>query len=53
MARAAGRSPNVDMLDISELNVGIEHDRSPRLVVNIIYSFLLGVAERTSSADMR
>lgn len=46
IARTAGANPKVELLDLSELNVEIEGDRSPRLVACIIYNFLLGLAER-------
>lgn len=46
MARTAGLCPKVEMLDLSELNVLVEGDRSPRLVAAIVYNFLLGLAGR-------
>lgn len=42
----AGKHPGVNLMDMSELNVGVEADRSPRLAVMIIYHFLLGLAQR-------
>lgn len=51
IARTAGANPKVEMLDLSELNVAIEGDRSARLVACIIYNFLLGLAERDSPSD--
>ena len=38
------------MLDLSEINVEIEGDRSPQLLACIIYNFLMGLAERRRRA---
>lgn len=46
MCREAGRHKNVKLLDMSEFNPQIEEDRTSRLIVNMFYNFLLGVAER-------
>ena len=43
---AAGHHPNTKLLDLSEYNPTIEEDRTARLVSNLIYYFLMGVATR-------
>ncbi|XP_065667727.1 formimidoylglutamase [Hydra vulgaris] len=42
----AGKNTYTKLLDLSEFNPNIEEDRTARLVVNMIYYFLLGIAER-------
>ena len=42
----AGLSSNVKMFDISEFNPRIENSITPRLVVNMIIYFLMGLANR-------
>lgn len=46
MCHAAGASPAVRMVDVSELNPLVEGYRSPRLVANMLYAFLMGLATR-------
>ena len=42
----AGKYSGTKLLDLSEFNPVIEEDRTARLVVNMIYHFLLGMAKR-------
>lgn len=42
----AGQHKHTRLLDLSEYNPQIEEDRTARLVVNMIYYFLMGVAAR-------
>lgn len=46
IAEAAGSNPGVVIVDVSEFNPVIENYVTPRLVVLILYNFLLGVASR-------
>lgn len=43
----SGLWPQTKLLDISEYNPVIEEDRTGRLVCQIVYSFMCGVANRT------
>jgi len=47
----AGKHENVRLLDFSEYNPVIEEDRTARLVVNMIYYFLMGVASRKNTIE--
>lgn len=47
IAFTAGQHPHTRLLDISEYNPKIEEDRTARLVSNLIYYFLMGVATRS------
>ena len=42
----AGAHPRVALVDVSELNPSVEDYRSPRLVVNMFYYFLMGLTHR-------
>ncbi|VDP89915.1 unnamed protein product [Echinostoma caproni] len=42
----AGKCPMVDLMDLSEFNPRIESSQTGRLLINMIYHFLLGYAER-------
>ena len=53
MARAAGRAPQVRLMDVSELNPVVEDYRSPRLAVMMFYYFLMGISERLNTKSMR
>ena len=44
--RIAGAAPNVQLVDMSELNPVIEDYITPRLAVQMAYHFLLGYAQR-------
>jgi formiminoglutamase len=46
----AGAHPAVRLVDVSELNPLVEDYRSPRLVVNMFYYFLLGLSLRDDSS---
>lgn len=46
ICREAGRNKQVKLLDFSEYNPEIEEDRTGRLLVNMVYHFMLGVVER-------
>ena len=48
----AGLSPNVKVIDVSELNPAVEGYRSPRLAVLMFYYFLLGVARRIHASKL-
>lgn len=50
IAYLAGRLPTVRLMDVSELNPAVEGYRSPRLVANMFYNFLLGRADRVTHA---
>ena len=43
---AAGRHPHTKLLDLSEFNPLIEEDRTTRLVVTMVYYFLMGLSSR-------
>lgn len=45
----AGITSQVQLIDISELNPLVENYRSPRLVVQMIYYFLLGYVQRNNN----
>ncbi|GAA51460.1 formiminoglutamase [Clonorchis sinensis] len=42
----AGKSKAVDLMDISEFNPHVESTQTSRLIVNMIYCFLLGFSQR-------
>lgn len=44
--RAAGESPTVKLVDVSEMNPLIEEYITPRLAVNMAYNFLIGYCKR-------
>jgi formiminoglutamase len=46
IALESGASPNVRLMDVSEMNPVVEGYRTPRLAVNIFYYFLMGVCMR-------
>lgn len=46
ICKAAGSDERVALVDVSELNPAIEGYRTPRVVVFMLYNFLLGVAAR-------
>ncbi|KER25829.1 hypothetical protein T265_06801 [Opisthorchis viverrini] len=43
----AGKSKAVDLMDISEFNPHVESTQTSRLIVNMIYCFLLGYSQRS------
>jgi hypothetical protein len=45
----AGLHPRVKLVDVSELNPVVEDYRSPRLVVNMFYYFLMGLSQRRAT----
>ena len=49
MCHAAGVSSRVALVDVSEMNPIIEGYRTPRLVANMLYFFLLGMSRRLRS----
>jgi len=51
IAFAAGHHPYTKLLDLSEYNPKIEEDRTARLVSNLIYYFLMGVATRSEECE--
>ena len=46
MMEEAGQHKNVLLVDVSELNPKVEDYRTPRLVANMLYHFLLGLRKR-------
>lgn len=53
MARLAGKNPQVAMLALTEFVLGAEdaHTRTQMMVAEILYHFLLGLAERSASPN--
>jgi formiminoglutamase len=50
MCLAAGRSGAVALFDVSEMCPAVEDYRTPRLVANMFYFFLVGIAVRRAAA---
>eukprot|EP00301_Raphidiophrys_heterophryoidea_P025783 c872_g1_i1.p1 GENE.c872_g1_i1~~c872_g1_i1.p1 ORF type:complete len:318 (-),score=83.38 c872_g1_i1:168-1100(-) len=51
MMRISGESRAVRIIDLSELNPSVEDHRTPRLVANMFYSFLIGRAKLKKTSD--